>query len=114
MWIKAACDQFEVQIQVNAELAHFGCGKGVAGQQRRGGRERVHVFEEGFRFADGAVFSLEVRHFSQWRQGLIGLTQPDDFFLKRQVFLQQREFDFVVVVTGRKATQCQHVFVSLR
>jgi hypothetical protein len=39
---------------------------------------------------------------------------PSDLFLKRYAFFKQGQFDFVVVIAGSKAAECEHEGLQLR
>jgi hypothetical protein len=106
--VEVARDQFQVQFQVAQQFAHLGRGKRIGGQQRLLRVLGLDVFEHHGGLAERALVGLQVRHLAQRAGGLVGLAHPGQFFLKRHAFFEQGELDFVVVVAGREAAECEH------
>ena len=106
--VEVARYQFQVQLQKGHQFTHLGRRKRVGGQQ---GVLWVLVFDvlhDHARLAQRALCGLEVGHFAQGAGHRIGLAHPGQLFGEGHTFFEQGEFDFVVVVAGRKAAECEH------
>ncbi|MOA22150.1 hypothetical protein D3C78_1426910 [compost metagenome] len=97
-----------MQVQVQAQLAHLGRGKGVGGQQRMRGVGGFDVFEHHRRLAHSALGRDQVGHLAQRRRAEVGFAYPGQFFFEGHAFFEQGQLDLVVVVAGRETAELEH------
>src|SRR5258708_663174 len=108
--VEIARGQFEMHIHEHDQFALLSRFPRISGENRLVGKTRGQILDDALRFAQIAVFGLDIGHLAERRmlEHRLFLARQHEHFLERNTVFEEHELHLVVIVRERETAQLDH------